>query len=226
MKNPMFPDSKNILRSPFLYAAISFLITVFSGQVLAQYNAYKPVTDISRAKSSFTAGAAKINSLSSAFEQEKILTALEEKIVSTGEFKFKRPDKLRIQYTSPYEYLLIMNGDKITVKDDQHVNQVNARSNKLFQQVNRIMIDCIKGTILDNKDFSVKLFEDGSTFLVELTPLSSGMRDFFATIVLIIEKDDYSLKQLRLNEPAGDQTVMTFRKKEINTPLADAVFTF
>jgi outer membrane lipoprotein-sorting protein len=222
----MFSDGKKLIKAQLLSAAISLLATIVSVEAVAQYTGYKPVTNISEAKSAFSSGAAKINSLSSSFRQEKILTALEEKIISNGDFRFKRPDKLRIEYTAPYEYLLIMNGDKITVKDDQNVNQINAKSNKLFQQVNRIMIDCIKGTILDSKDFSVKLFEDGNNYLVELTPVSRAMRDFFATIVLIVEKDDYSVKQIDMNEPAGDQTTMTFHKKEINTPLADAVFAF
>jgi outer membrane lipoprotein-sorting protein len=222
----MFSDGKKLIKTKFLYAAMSFLCTVVSVEVIAQYTGYKPVTSVSQAKSAFTSGAAKINSLSSTFKQEKILTALEEKIVSNGDFHFKRPDKLRIEYTAPYAYLLVMNGDKIMVKDEQNVNQINTKSNKLFQQVNRIMIDCIKGTILDSKDFSVTLFEDGSNYLVELTPVSRAMRDFFATIVLIVEKDDYSVKRIEMNEPAGDRTIMTFHKKEINTPLPDAVFAF
>ena len=222
----MSGDGRRPIKTKLFCAAMSFLATVVSVEAIAQYTGYKPVANISEAKRAFAAGAAKINSLSSTFKQEKILTALEEKIVSNGDFRFKRPDKLRIEYTAPYEYLLIMNGDKIMVKDDQNINQINAKSNKLFQQVNRIMIDCIKGTILDSKDFSVKLFEDGNNYLVELTPVSRALRDFFATIVLIVEKDDYSVRRIDMNEPAGDQTIMTFHKKEINTPLADAIFAF
>jgi outer membrane lipoprotein-sorting protein len=222
----MFGDYKKPIKAKIFYAAMSVLATIVSAETTAQYAGYRPVTDVSDVKSAFTTGAAKINSLSSTFKQEKILSALEEKIVSNGDFRFKRPDKLRIEYTAPYAYLLIMNGDKIMVKDDQNVNLINAKSNKLFQQVNRIMIDCIKGTILDSKDFSVKLFEDGNNYLVELTPVSRALRDFFATIVMIVEKDDYSVRRIDMNEPSGDQTIMTFNKKEINTPLADAVFAF
>jgi outer membrane lipoprotein-sorting protein len=222
----MFGDEREVINAKVLYAAMFFLATMISADAIAQYTGYKPVTNVSEVKSAFTSGAARINSLSSTFKQEKILTALEEKIVSNGDFRFKRPDKLRIEYTAPYEYLLIMNGDKITVKDDQNINQINAKSNKLFQQVNRIMIDCIKGTILDSKDFTVKLFEGEKNYLVELTPVSRAMLDFFATIVLIVEKDNYSVNRIDMNEPAGDQTIMTFHEKEINTPLTDAVFAF
>jgi outer membrane lipoprotein-sorting protein len=210
----------------FLCAVLTLPGAFIWVDVSAQYAGYKPVSDTQEVKKAFASGSAKINSLSSAFKQEKILTALDEKIVSSGDFKFKRPDKLRIEYSSPYQYLLIMNGDRIIVKDDQNVNRMNARSNKLFQQVNRIMIDCIQGTILESKDFAAKLFESDNNYLLELTPVSRGLRDFFATIVLTVGKEDYSVIKIEMNEPAGDQTIMTFLKKEINTPLADAVFTF
>jgi outer membrane lipoprotein-sorting protein len=219
----MFRESRKLM---FLFSALTLLMAFICVDVSAQYAGYKPVSDIPAVKKAFASGAAKINSLSSTFKQEKILTALDEKIVSNGNFKFKRPNKLRIEYTSPYKFLLIMNGDKIIVKDDQNVSQVNAGSNRLFQQINRIMIDCMQGTILESKDFTAKLFESDNNYLLELTPVSHALRDFFATIVLTVGKDDYSVEQIEMNEPAGDQTIMTFKKKEINTPLADAVFTF
>ena len=162
--------------------------------------------------------------MASAFTQEKILTALTEKIISRGNFKFKRINKVRIEYTSPYRYLMIMNGDKMLVKDDQKENRINVRSNKLFQQINRIMIDCFQGTILSSEDFTVKVYENRSNYLLEMTPVSKTLKEFFTTIVLLVEKEDYSVKSIDMNEPSGDKTIMTFTEKKINTSLSDAVF--
>ena len=82
-----------------------------------------------------------MDSIESSFTQEKVLTALTEKITSTGQFWFKRSNRVRIEYLKPFTYTMIMNGDKMLLRDDQKENRVNVRSNKLFQQINQIMID-------------------------------------------------------------------------------------
>ena len=63
-----------------------------------------------------------------------------------------------MEYTSPFNYLLIINGDKVTIKDRQKSNSFSTGSNKLFTIINNIIIDCVKGTSLDNKDFSNKIY--------------------------------------------------------------------
>jgi outer membrane lipoprotein-sorting protein len=164
-------------------------------------------------------------SISSDFSQEKTLTALTEKITSTGKFWFKRSNKLRLEYTKPFVYLIVMNGDKMLVRDNQKENRINVKSSKLFQQVNRIMIDCVQGTILDSKDFTTRVFENGTTFLLEMTPVSKTLREFFQTIVLTVDKKDYSAKSIAMNEPMGDMTLIKFEHKKLNESIPDTVFT-
>ena len=200
------------------------LCIIISFQAKAQYSGYEPVSNLPAFREKFSTESSKISSMASTFTQEKILTALTEKIISGGNFKFKRNNKVRIEYTSPYRYLMIMNGDKMLVKDDQKENRINVRSNKLFQQINRIMIDCFQGTILSSEDFTVKVYENRSNYLLEMTPVSKTLKEFFTTIVLLVEKEDYSVKSIDMNEPSGDKTIMTFTEKKINISLSDAVF--
>src|SRR5690606_12844124 len=111
-------------------------------------------------KKKFAEESEKVQSITSDFVQEKTLVALTEKITSSGKFWFKRSNRVRIEYVKPFKYLLVMNGDKLLVRDNDRENKINVKSNKLFQQVNRIMIDCVQGTILDSKDFTTKVFEN------------------------------------------------------------------
>src|SRR5882762_9892477 len=190
----------------------------------AQYPGYHSITDLPAFKKQFTAQSLTVSTITSNFTQEKILSELTEKIISKGKFWFKRSDKVRIEYREPFFFLMLVNGDKMLVRDDQKENKINIRSNKLFQQVNRIVIDCVQGTILDSKDFSVKVFEDDKTFLMEMTPSSKGLREFFETIVLTVEKKDYSAKTIEMNEPLGDVTTLFFTNKKLNEPVSDAIF--
>ncbi len=203
------------------------LIVVFlscSNVASAQYEGYKPIADLTGFKKIFAVESAKVVSITSDFTQEKTLTALTEKITSSGKFWFKRTNRVRIEYLKPFVYLMIMDGDKMLVRDNEKENKVNVKSNKLFQQVNRIMIDCVQGTILDSKDFTTKVFEDDKVFLLEMTPVSKALREFFQTIVLRVDKHDYSVNSIEMNEPEGDKTIISFKNKRLNEQVADAVF--
>lgn len=199
-------------------------LSIIAFSAAAQKDGYKPVQHVEQFKKDFAVQNAKISSVKSSFVQEKTLTMLTEKIVSSGEFWFKRSDKVRIEYKIPYTYLLIINGDQMITKDNQKESHVNTSSNKLFKQINRIIIDCVQGTILNSKDFSVKVSESQNRFLVELTPQTKTIKEFFKTISLTLDKSDYSVSELELLEQGGDTTVMRFSSKQLNPTISDAVF--
>lgn len=199
-------------------------LSIIAFSATAQKDGYKPVQNVEQFKKDFAVQNAKISSVKSSFVQEKTLTMLTEKIVSSGEFWFKRSDKVRIEYKIPYTYLLIINGDQMITKDNQKESHVNTSSNKLFKQINRIIIDCVQGTILNSKDFSVKVSENQNRFLVELTPQTKTIKEFFQTISLTLDKSDYSVSELELLEQGGDTTVMRFSSKQLNPTISDAVF--
>jgi outer membrane lipoprotein-sorting protein len=189
-----------------------------------QYAGYKPVADLSVFKQRFATESQKVQTITADFTQEKVLTALTEKITSYGKFWFKRSNRVRIDYTRPFTYRMVMNGDKMLVRDEQKENRINVRSNKLFQQVNRIMIDCVQGTILDSKDFTSRVFESDKQYLLEMTPAGKSLKEFFKTIVLVVDKKDYSVRSIDMNEPAGDVTTIMFTNKTLNAAVADEVF--
>lgn len=206
------------------WVLMSFFLAGVSTPSVAQYDGYHAVSDMAAFRTEFKGKASAILSIQSSFVQEKVLTALTEKITSTGKFWFKRSNKVRIEYLKPFVYLMVMNGDKMLVKDDQSENRINVKSNKMFQQVNRIMIDCVQGTILDSRDFSTRVFEKEGTYLLEMQPTSKILKEFFQTIVLRVDKKDYSANSIEMNEPSGDTTTIVFTDKKLNTQISDEVF--
>jgi outer membrane lipoprotein-sorting protein len=197
---------------------------LLSKQSMAQHAGYKPVADLAAFKKQFAQESSAVKAITSDFTQEKNLVALTEKITSTGKFWFKRSNKVRIDYLKPFVYRMIMNGDKMLVRDDQKESHINVKSNKLFQQVNKIMIDCVQGTILDSKDFTNRVFENDRAYLLEMKPVSKALKGFFDTIVLIVDKKDYSVKSIEMDEQGGDTTIITFTNKVLNAQVADDVF--
>ena len=87
-----------------------------------QYPGYKPFTNSESFKQSFTKASQATQSIQCTFMQEKNLSMLSDKIVSTGKFWFKRENKVRMEYEKPSYYLLVINGSNIKTKDGQKEN--------------------------------------------------------------------------------------------------------
>jgi outer membrane lipoprotein-sorting protein len=206
------------------FAIIFWLMT--SSSVYSQYQGYRPVSNVDQFKTKFRGTSTKVESIQGDFKQVKTLSALTEEISSTGKIWFKRSSKVRMDYTSPFVYKLIINNDKMLINDGSKENRINVKSNKLFKQINQITVDCMQGTILESPDFKSNVFESESTYLLELTPQSKSLKEFFTSIILIVDKKDSSAKSIELNEPTGDKTVLTFSNKIINGQVGDEVFSF
>ena len=206
------------------------VVIVLLGMILgislkAQYAGYSPVPDPAKFKTDFSAATQKIVSIKSDFVQEKNLSMLSEKIISKGKFWFKRESMVRMEYNQPYPYLMILNKDKIFIKDGQKENKISAKSNKLFQQINRIMIDCMQGTALNNPDFKTRIFENKTNSLIELTPQTKGLKEMFKSINVIVDSKDFSVISIEMLELSNDNTLIRFTNKELNAEIPDSLFT-
>jgi outer membrane lipoprotein-sorting protein len=200
------------------------MTSLLAGWLQAQHAGYKPLADISVFREQFAAAARHTNAIKADFAQEKNLTLLAEKINSKGKFWFKKNNLVRMEYNQPYQYLVVINNNNVMIKDGQKENKISTKSNKLFQQINRMMVDCVQGTALSNPDFKVSVFENTGGWLVELSPVAKGMKDYFKNINIILAKKDYSVNRLEMYEQSGDNTIISFTNKELNASIADALF--
>jgi len=163
-------------------------------------------------------------SISADFRQVKNMKMLNDKVSSSGKFYYKKNNRIRIEYTSPFQYILIMNAGSIIIKDGSKTSKMNTRSSKSLQSANKIMMDCMTGSVFNNKDFKVAAYENRSQYLLQMTPLASSMKSLFSHIDIYLEKSDYSVSKLLLNETGGDFTDMNFINKKKNVSLNDALF--
>lgn len=167
---------------------------------------------------------ASVQTISSDFTQVKNMALLSEKIKSKGKFNFKKEDKVRIEYTSPYAYLLVMNGNQVMVKDEQKTSKVNTKNSKMMQSVNRVMMDCMRGTVLSNPDFKTSVFENAQSYLVSMVPANDAMKKMFKQIDVYMKKGNYEVDRLSMVEQGGDYTDMDFSNTQYNVSLNDALF--
>jgi outer membrane lipoprotein-sorting protein len=198
-------------------------ISIFTN-VQGQVAGFKPIADEPAFRKKFSEYAKGIQTIKSQFIQEKNLNVLSEKIISRGLFMFKKTNLVRMEYTHPFKYLLVINKDKITIRDAQKTNSFSSKSNKLFDHINRIIIDCMQGTAVDNKDFKSQVFENEKQYLMVLKPQNKNLTQFFSSINIYIERKDNSINKIDMIESTGDNTVITFQNKLYNIDIPDAEF--
>ncbi len=203
---------------------IFLFVSLLAVSVNAQYAGYTVVNDLAKFKAVFSQAAQRTTSITSDFIQEKNLSMLSEKIISKGKFWFKKESLVRMEYDAPFKYLMIINKDKVFIKDGQKQNTISTKSNKLFQQINKITVDCVQGNVLNNPDFKVKLFENKGNYLVELSPIPKNLKEFFKSINVIVDKKDYAVTSIDMNEQSGDNTLIRFTNKEMNATIPDTFF--
>ena len=204
---------------------VLLFFTFFSWMSFAQApKGYTAIKDLPSFKKKFAEASKAVNTIKSDFTQEKNLSVLSEKIKSKGVFMFMKQNRTRMEYTSPFKYLLVINGDKVFIKDEQKSNSFSSKSNKMFENINKIMIDCVQGTALENKNFTSVIYENDKQYLLELTPKLKAFKDFFKKINIFIDKKDYAVNKFDMIEASGDNTVITFTNKQFNTNVTDANF--
>ncbi|MEZ5046314.1 MAG: outer membrane lipoprotein carrier protein LolA [Chitinophagaceae bacterium] len=162
---------------------IFFLILLVQNIIaLAQDNSYKPVKQLEQFKKNFAASSASLQSIESDFVQTKNLSVLKNKISSKGKFFYKKENKVRIEYSNPYYYLMVINQNQMMVKDGNKTTNFNTKSNKLMQSINTIMLDCMRGTVSNNKDFSMQVYENNNEYLLQMTPITNSMKRLFIVL--------------------------------------------
>lgn len=201
-----------------------FFILLLGIMVIPGFAQYKLVGNEAAVKARFAAAAQQINSIASDFTQVKTLSMLAEKVTSKGKFYFKKSSQVRMEYTTPYQYLMVINGSKVSIRDGQKTSKMSAGSSKMFQQANQLMMDCARGTVFDNPNFSVKLLENGNSYLADMTPVTKEMKTLFKSVKVLLQKSNFLVSQVQMVDNRGDNTTINYSGQQLNTALPDALF--
>lgn len=205
----------------------SFLLLFFLPfSLLAQPKGYKNYPDIQGLSRKIAEKAHTVKSIDSDFIQEKNLSVLTEKIVATGHFSFKKENRLRWEYKEPFRYLVILNNGKVYVKDENKENKFDMQSNKLFREINNLIVNSVQGKLNDTKNFNLKAFESTKNYLIEMTPRSKNLKEFVQTMEVTFDKSDYSVTSINMIESSGDNTCISFVSRKFNSNISDDTFSF
>jgi outer membrane lipoprotein-sorting protein len=188
---------------------------------------YKPATEEQKKEMTqkISQSTEQLKSLSCYFVQKKTISILSDEMISEGKMFFKQKDKLRWEYTKPYQYEFIMNGDKVMTHAGTTKNVIDVNSSKVFREISKIILSGINGAgIFDSSRFSVKFLTGTKDNMVTLTPKQKELRQMFNEIRICFNKLDYIVNSVEIVELNGDKTFIEMKNKQINKELSDEIF--
>ena len=159
------------------------------------------------------------------FVQTKYLKMLNDKMVSRGKMYYQQSDKLRWEYTAPYQYTFVLNGSSVLLNKGKRNDVINVNQSKFFKEIARIMMNSVVGKCLtDKKDFRTTISTTNSEWVATLVPQRSTMKQMFQKIVLHFNKQRKMVSTVEIVEKKGDRTVIQLTNVKTNTPINAKIF--
>lgn len=166
-----------------------------------------------------------LKSMSCSFTQTKYLSLLSDRMVSKGKMNYKQPNKLRWEYTTPYQYLFIFNGTKVYVGNKSRKDVIDTNTNKVFKEVARIMMSTVTGTALSNSsDFSIDVADGNNQWQITLVPKRKEMKKMFSKIVLLFNKSNLMIAEINIYENNNDRTNIKLKNIKTNGVVNETLF--
>lgn len=170
--------------------------------------------------------AASIRTLNCSFTQVKSLRFLNDKMTSHGRMYFEGSGKLRWEYTSPYKYIFILNGQNVHVQSGKSSHTIDIRQSRLFQSIAQMMMNSVTGkSLASDGDFSCVMYVQGEEWIADLMPKKKEVKKMFKSIRLHFSSTRQMVSQVELTETSGDTTVITLQDVKTNERVDEKLFT-
>ncbi len=201
------------------------LFALLSSGVWAQ--TVKPLdeSESQRVVTTLTQAAASIQTLQSRFVQEKTSTMLAEPSVAQGTMYYATPDKMRWEYTKPYAFALVVNGERIVKVTDGKAEALEGNSSRMYQGIVNIIMGSASGKkLFDTSVFDVVFYDDNAFWRAEMTPKRRDMKRMFSRLVFRFDKKTQVISRVEFQEAGGGVTSIRFEEIRLNEAIEGTVF--
>lgn len=169
--------------------------------------------------------ASKMTSLQCEFTQTKTMKMLSKNMESEGVMYFKRMNKLRWEFKSPYTYTFVMNGDKVSMKSSKSAQNIDVKRNKIFRQITDIIINCITGEGLKNDNyFQLEMYESNNQYFARLYPKKKELKQIYKSVELHFNPELTMVSSVKMEEKTGDVTLIKMNNTKMNVPINENLF--
>ena len=164
-----------------------------------------------------TQTAASMQCMQCRFTQQKTMAMLSEPTVSEGLMSYVSPDKMHWEYTNPYSFALVVDGNKITKITDGNEEILDAKTGRMYQGIVNIIMSSATGrNLFDKSMFDVVITGDDEFWKAEMTPKKRDMKRMFAMLTFYFDKKTNVINKVEMTEAGGDLMTIQFYDMIIN----------
>ena len=149
-------------------------------------------------------------SLQLRFTMKRHSSLLKEDLVSRGSAFYVYPDKLRWEVEQPQASVFVLNGTA----------NVDRRFQNLYRNLSKIQE---KG-LINETDFSVKVYAAPGQWQVDMVPLRRDLGQLFALITLLADSATGELRAIVLTETSGDTSYLELNSVVKGQPIDESLF--
>ena len=196
------------------------MFVVFSLMVTAQTQLSESQTN--EVMASLTKAAASMQSMQCRFVQEKTSSMLSEPSVAEGTMHYAAPDRMRWEYTKPYAFALVVNGERIVKVTDGKAEVLGGNAGRMYQGMVNLIIGSASGKkLFDTTVFDIVLYDDNGFWRADLTPKRRDMKRMFSQLVFRFDKKTNGISRVEFVSANGDVTSIRFEEIKVNEAIGE-----
>ena len=204
---------------------LMLLLALLSVSVWAQTEKPLTKTESQKVVAELTKAATSMQTLQCRFVQEKTSSMLAEPSIAKGTMHYATPDRMRWEYTEPYAFALVVNGEQITKVTDGKAEVLDGKSSRMYQGMVSLIMGSASGKkLFDTTVFDVVLYDDGAYWRAEMTPRRRDMKRMFSQLVFRFDKKTNGISRVEFKDAGGDVTSIRFEDIKLNEAIGEKVF--
>ena len=159
---------------------------------------------------------AKYSTITCKFTKTANMVMMEKELVSEGNLTYTRPDKLKMEYTTPAGDLLDINGDALTMISGKQKRSSNVKGDGRMATLKNTLLYSVGGdvaAVAAENNATIK-FKEAPKYYTFTLAKGKGAKSQYVELVLSYSKKDFSLCVMKMVEPNGNYTVYDTPVKE------------
>jgi outer membrane lipoprotein-sorting protein len=171
------------------------------------------------------AKAATVKTLTCTLKQERHLAIFARPVIFQGRMALEKPDKLRWEFTNPIASVLIFNGTKgLKCSGNSEPQRFNLATDPIMQMVSKQIWTWVNGSYATlQEQYHMILLEQGPCLV--LTSNDPKIARAISSVKISFNPDSLQPTTVRIQEPGGDHTVISFNDFVLNQLLDQSLFT-
>lgn len=206
---------KKLLLS-ILFVAVSLMVTAQTQ--LSESQTQEVIRQLTQVAST-------MQSMQCRFVQEKTSSMLAEPSVAEGTMHYAAPDRMRWEYTAPYAFALVVNGERLVKVTDGKAEVLEGNAGRMYQGMVNLIIGSASGKkLFDTTVFDIVFYDDNGFWRADMTPKRRDMKRMFSQLVFRFDKKTNGISRVEFVSANGDVTSIRFEEIKVNEAIEDKVF--